>query len=227
MRILWGILLAAVLFALPAHADTINYTLTVNNSLIGNFSWTIQTDGFIKPFFECVANCDASQVDQRGVIVAECTGQDCDDYNFFTSFVAVSEPSDGDGCQITGAWLYAFDYGSQPATEFSSPSCDGNGGAIVEYGIPTGPVGGVTGRPLIGVTGTWSWQVQNPGAILNPDGTEDFTESDVTLTVSDVSSSGNSKVPEPDSLALLALGLSVFIPLKLRRLLDGHRGLAL
>ena len=33
-------------------------------------------------------------------------------------------------------------------------------------------------------------------------------------------------VPEPASLALLALGLSVFIPLKLSRLLDSARGLA-
>lgn len=37
---------------------------------------------------------------------------------------------------------------------------------------------------------------------------------------------GNSVVPEPSTWALLALGLSVFIPLKLRRLLDGARRLA-
>lgn len=223
MRILWGILVATTLFALPAHADQlIDYTLTVDNSAIGDFSWTIQTDGFIVPFFECIAYCDVSN---HRVIVSECT-EDCGvDYNLFTSLIAVLEPSNGAGCQITGAWLYSFNYGGQPATAFSSPFCDGENGAIVECGIPTGGYGTAGSPP--GVTGTWSWQVQNPNVILNPDGTEDFTESEVTLTISDASSPRNSRVPEPSTWALLGFGLlSVFIPMKLRTLRHGTWGLA-
>jgi hypothetical protein len=178
MKLIASVLLAALLFALPARADQIiDYTETVVNAGIGDFSWTIANDGFIPDI------PPPSTYDSQGDCVANCNP------SFFHDFVSVSAPSNGGGCGITGVYLYP-DYGPAPVTVFS-PLCDGMYDAFEGGGLPD-----------VGTLGTWSWTG------TKPDGTLDY----VTLTISDAS------VPEPSSLALLALGLSVFIPLKLRRL---------
>jgi hypothetical protein len=87
-----------MLYVVPASADTVDYSLSVTNVPgIGDFSWTIETNGFIPapgpPF----------------------------DYNYlFNSFVSVSQPSVG-GCGISGVFL---DPNIAPET-FFSPLCGG------------------------------------------------------------------------------------------------------
>lgn len=140
MKLLSGLVLA-LLFVLPAQADTlVDYALSVTNAPenIGNVSWTIQTDGFVEPVPPMTFNSQN-----------QCT--DCDS-NFFTSFVAESSPSNGGGCGITGVWLVP-DYA--PVTVFS-PLCDGLYDSLTAGGLPDP-----------GILGTWSWQGTNPDGTQN------------------------------------------------------------
>lgn len=155
--------------SLTCRADTlVDYTETVTNAPggIGDFSWTVQTDRFIQPpptpvyvNHQCI-NCDA---------------------NLFTPIESVA-PSNGDGCQITGVWMFP-DFGPAPTTEFS-PSCDGF----------TAFSGGVL--PDVGTLGTWNWQWENP----------DNSTNYITLSITDPPAV---PTPEPRTLELLACGLGI------------------
>ncbi len=98
-------LLCAV--TLTAGATTVDYTLSVQNAPggIGDFSWEIQTDGFVldtPPIFDSEGDC-----------------LNCSRYNFTP--IASSAPSNGQGCGISGVFMdpeYAI-------TTFFSPLCDG------------------------------------------------------------------------------------------------------
>ena len=130
------------LLAIPAKADTIDYTLVVQNAPggLGDFSWEIQHDGFIQPpplpIFGASGNC------------TNCTS------NLFTSFASVSEPSNGGGCAIAGVLLMP-DFGPAPVTLFS-PVCAGGGDAFS---------GGLV--PDVGTLGTFSQQWLNPDGTMN------------------------------------------------------------
>jgi hypothetical protein len=131
-------ILAALLYALPASANTVDYSLSVQNMPgIGDFSWEIQHNGFI---FDTPATFDD---------LGNCTN--CDRYNF-NSFASLSAPSQGGGCGISGVFL---DPEYAPQT-FFSPLCDGKydsylGGAF----------------PAPGTLGTWNWQWDNGDGTQN------------------------------------------------------------
>jgi hypothetical protein len=140
MKILAGLVLA-ILCAVPAAADTINYSLQVTDMPgIGDFSWTVAHDGFIQPeplpIFDIQGNC------------LNCEA------NLFTSFASVSPPSNGGGCQITGVWIWP-NFGPAPLTEFA-PLCNG---------LYSGYSGGAV--PDVGTLGTWSWQWDNGDGTQN------------------------------------------------------------
>jgi hypothetical protein len=170
--------LAALLYVLPASAETVYYTLSVVNvEGAGDLSWTIANDGFIgppDPIFDSQRNC-----------ISGCNP------GTFTSFVAVSEPSQGEGCQITSVWLQPS-YGT---VTFFSPLCQGKYDAMVAGDVP---------QP--GQFGTWSFQG------TNPDGTQDF----VSLTVSDPPSDPVG-TPEPGTWGLLLGGLALLLGQFLKR----------
>ena len=178
MKLIGGLVLAALLCVLPAKADTIDYTFTFNDpGSVGYFSWTLAHDGFIldtPPIFNNMGDCT-----------------NCNRYNFDT-FVAVSNPSLGGGCVITGAFIEP-DYGIftyfSPLTDLgrnanTGPPCtggyDGGGGGV----LPSPP----------DQLGAWSWE-----------GLDYFSiPVRVTLTISDA---GHGTVPEPSELGLLGLSL--------------------
>lgn len=164
-------LLAILLFALSTlvcRAETVDYSLTVQNAPggIGDFSWTVASDGFIQPPPPPI-------LDAQG----NCTNCDA---NLFTPVMS-SPPSNGNGCQITGVWLYP-DFGPAPFTEFS-PLCDG---------LYSGFSGGVL--PDVGTLGSWQWNWTNPDNSINH----------IALTISDPVST-----PEPRTLELLGCGLGI------------------
>jgi len=105
--------LALSLVVIPARADTVSlvdYSLSVVNAPgVGDFSWTVETEGFIPapatPFTY--------------------------DY-LFTAFKAESGPSKGGGCGISGVWLIPG-YGT---TTLFTPLCDGLYGSTVAGGVP-------------------------------------------------------------------------------------------
>ena len=180
-QILGGLVLLA-LFALPAHAETVEYSFSVTNVPgVGDFSWTLDTDGFITtppdPVYQCIENCNETPEHW----IRECV-EYCGNLSLFTDFVQVSEPTICGDCQISGAWLLP-DYSI--LTEFS-PLCNG------QYcdGQYEGTSAGAMPEP--GTLGTWNWQGTNP----------DGTENEATLTVSDPVGT-----PEPSSLGMLALSL--------------------
>jgi hypothetical protein len=168
MKLIGGLVLAALLLAvIPAHADQVDYTLSVQNAPggIGDFSWTIQTDGFIQPLPAAIYDSNHNCLN-------------CDS-NFFTSFVTVSAPSNGEGCGISKLFLVP-DYG---LTTFFSPLCDGLYDSTTAGALPDP-----------GVLGTWSWQGTNP----------DDSQNYVTLTITDPP---GTTVPEPQTWAMLFFGL--------------------
>src|SRR5579862_8320208 len=101
MKLIFGSLLGAMLLAVPALADTISYSLSVENAPggIGNVSWDLVTDGFIQ-------SCN-------DILYPSCS--------FYHDFLSVSAPSNGGGCGITGV----FAYPGYAFTTFFSPLCDG------------------------------------------------------------------------------------------------------
>ena len=210
MKLIGGLVLAALLFALPASADTI-YDVAGTATFFGN------------------ANCPACQ----------------EVINF--SFHLDNEFSDSSGWTMsllpggTSSFSGPLALESWPAMDAPEllPSVDGgyltwnaNGDS---FGLTTHCLG--QGFMLGPCT-------PNPTGVVftcySPTCAEDFCPSNLTCpafaggggigvpsTISaTVTVPGNPSVPEPGTWALLALGLSMFIPLKLRRLLDGARGLA-
>lgn len=172
------VLAFALLCASLGQADTVDYSFSVVNAPggIGDFSWTIETQAFIQPvpaaIFDSNGNC-----------------LNCDS-NYFDSFLAVSAPSDGEGCGITKLFL-APNYG---LTTFFSPLCDGLFDSTTAGALPDP-----------GLLGTWTWQGTNP----------DDTQNLVTLTITDPPGAP-SAVPEPSSIALTLCGC-IFLPLAQRR----------
>jgi hypothetical protein len=169
MKLIWGLLLGAMLYVVPASADQlINYTLSVENIPgIGDLSWTIQTDGFIQPIVLGLLPGDNCQTDLFT----------CGDH---TSFVAVSEPTEGN-CQISSVWLNP-DYSMET---YFSPFCDGKYEALYAGAMP---------EP--GILGTWSFEG------TNRDGGQ-------TLATWTISEPPGAAAPEPGTWGLLGLGLAL------------------
>lgn len=182
MRLLWGIL-GLLLLTLPLHADEVDYTLTVVNAPgIGDFSWEIQADGFIQappsPVYQCMEYCNETSEHWVHQCVEYCDAA-ADTNNFFTSFVAMSEPSNGGGCSISAVYLapnYSLD-------TYFSPLCDS---------LFDGNTSGVLPDP--GTYGTWTWDGTNP----------DNTQNVVTLAIADPP---GATVPEPETSTMLWIGL--------------------
>jgi hypothetical protein len=138
MKLIWGLLLGAILlFALPARADQIDYTYTDNDATIGNFSWTVETDGFIQPVPEFT--------DGYHIYDANNFCTNCGVTNGFFPGVS-SAPTNGDGCQVAGVEI-APDFNI-----YTSFFCDPGSG--VGYWDET--LGGV--MPDFGELGTFTWQ---------------------------------------------------------------------
>jgi len=134
------VLAFVLLCASLGHAETVDYSLSVVNAPggIGDFSWTIETQGFIQPVplpvYDPNGNC-----------------LNCDT-NFFDSFLSVSAPSNGGGCGISRLFLAP----DQGLITFFSPLCDGLYDSTVAGGLPDA-----------GVVGTWTWQGTNPDDTQN------------------------------------------------------------
>lgn len=166
MKVVAFVLLCIALCS-TCRADQVDYTFSVVNAPggIGDFSWEIATTGFIEP------------PPVPAYVDGTCTNCDA---NYFDSFLALSAPSNGDGCGITKLFLapgYAL-------TTFFAPLCDGLYDSFTGGGLPDP-----------GVLGTWNWQG------TNPDGTENFE----TLTITDPP--GPVATPEPSALSLACFGL--------------------
>ena len=134
---------AATLLVLPVYAETVDYTYSVVNAPggIGDYSWTVETTGFIEPppapVYQCIENCNESPEHWIRQCVEYCSGVD-----LFTSFASESAPSNGGGCQITGAWMIP----SYSITTEFSPLCGGMYDATSAGEMPDP-----------GTLGTWNW----------------------------------------------------------------------
>ena len=104
-----GLIVLLGAFAMGVRADEISYTYEVQNSPgeIGNFSWTIETNGFITQS-------------------TNFTG------NYFNSFIALSAPSNGHGCGI----YKVFATPNLALTTFFSPLCNGLFDSETGGGLP-------------------------------------------------------------------------------------------
>ncbi len=214
MKLIWGILLTALLFALPASADTI-YDVAGTATFFGN------------------ANCPA-----------------CQEVINFT-FQLDNQFSDSSGWTMSllpgGTSSFSGPLPLQPWPSGASgilPSVDGG---YLTWGDATpdsaGDSFGLTTHCL-GRGFMLGPCTPNPTGVVftcySATCVEDFCPPPLTcpafaggggigvpsIVSAIVTVPGNPSVPEPGTWALLALGLSMFIPLKLRRLLDGARGLA-
>lgn len=130
---------------LTCHASTIDYTLTVVNApqQIGDFTWTIEHDGFI--------TVPPPPVYDTSVSPAHCI-ENCDQSELYDSFTAITPPSNGEGCGIKDVLMIP----DEGLVTYFSPFCDG---------LYTAFGGGVL--PDVGVLGAWNWQWVNPDDTLN------------------------------------------------------------
>jgi hypothetical protein len=138
-------ILAFALIAVASQAETVDYSFSVVNAPggIGDFSWTVASDGFIElgpppvivpapgiPGYQCIANCAD---------------------NLYTSFTQVSGPSVG-GCGIPQVFMAP----NESITTFFSPLCDGIYDSTTAGGLPA-----------MDELGSWSWQGTNPDDTQN------------------------------------------------------------
>lgn len=207
MKLIWGICLAALLFALPAHADNLGpsvFTPLITDTFVGTDTDT-QGDVFSFDF--------TVEVGPNGLSLLP--------------------------AQWAAYWVGTF-IETAPACPTTCVANLGGGAGFFPYGTPD-QIPGLPATP--NQVDLWSWgdfTCTEAFAILGDcsAGTTVYnfefagypgTPSEYNLVANqygaEIVGPGNSAVPEPSTWALLALGLSVFIPVKLRRLLDSAPGL--
>jgi hypothetical protein len=213
MRILWGILLGSLLFALPARADQI-YDVTATVTMTGSdvcgglcvevLDFTLRLDEVLTSHGYALETLAESYTSTGPLPPAEMADRFNDNGEY---------------------WAVGFG----PGTELDLYVRGVGGG--------TNPVDGPDPFvPLFVDAGLYSCGDATCGAEFCPDYPAVVCSSGAavqSVTVAEPQELGDAAVPEPATwglllcgMALLPLGLSVCIPLKLRRLLDGARGLA-
>jgi hypothetical protein len=176
MKLVLAVAVLALLFAIPAYADTISYSLSAHNyEPIGDFSWTVVSDGFI--LLPPLPIYDDSNYDETGIFT--CIAN-CDPNPGYFSPIQSSAPSMGEDCTISRVFI---EPNLSPGTWFT-PLCDGLYDAAFGGGIP---------EP--GITGSWTWLGDNT----------DGTQASTTLTITDLPGPVSTPEPRTWGLLLSGL----------------------